>query len=100
MYDWASERSPAGLVTKGSCGRALPPASLNPDRPGGMKCVAIVPSTGPPRVRRSVFLLITAATARRTLTLSNGLTLVFSAMKRIEPAGLIVRRFLRGLRAA
>ena len=42
-----------------------------------------MPSGGPPRVSRSASRLIAAATARRTFVLSNGLTVVFSAMKRV-----------------
>jgi hypothetical protein len=44
-----------------------------------MKCVAIVPSTAPPRVRRSAFLSSTYATALRTSRLSNGGFVVLSA---------------------
>ena len=49
--------------------------------------MATAPNRGPPRVARSASLFTTAATARRTLTLPNGLTLVLSAMKRTESAG-------------
>ena len=42
--------------------------------------MAIVPSVGPPRVWRSAVLSITALIARRTLTLSSGLTFVLSEM--------------------
>ena len=51
-----------------------------PPTPGAMKWVASVPSVGPPRVCRSAVRSIAALIARRTLTLSRGLTLVLRLM--------------------
>src|SRR5665213_1695663 len=52
-----------------------------------MKCVAIVPSVGPPRVRRSALRLITAETALRTLTLFSGGIVELSEMYRLPSLG-------------
>ena len=60
-----------------------------------MTCVAMAPMAGPPRVSRSVFLLITAATALRTFASLNGLTLVLSAIMRRLPADWMTVWLLR-----
>ena len=58
-----------------------PPASSKPGTSGARKCVAIVADElGPPRVSSSALRSIAATAALRTLTLSNGLIVVFSAM--------------------
>ena len=80
MYFFASATSAFGFDAKSKPGPSSPPASSKPAIPGGRKCVAVVPSVGPPRVCRRAFLSITALIARRTFTLSSGFTVVFSEM--------------------
>src|SRR5579862_3424040 len=53
-----------------------------------MKCVAILPSIGPPRVSRMAFRSRMNATAFRTLTLLNGGFCVLSATKRLPAVGV------------
>ena len=80
MYSFASATFAVGFDVKSKPGPSSPPASSKPAIPGGRKCVAVVPSVGPPRVCRSAVRSITALIARRTLTLSSGLTVVLSEM--------------------
>src|SRR4029453_4859778 len=81
VYDLAIATSPAKpLLGNGS--NEYPPACLKPWslKLGSTKCVAIRPSTGPPRVRRIAFRSRTYATAFRTSTLLNGALGVCNAM--------------------
>src|SRR4029453_6075479 len=81
MFDFAIATSPAKpLLGNGS--NEYPPAFLKPWslKLGSTKCVAIRPSTGPPRVRRIAFRSRTYATAFRTSTLLNGALGVCNAM--------------------
>jgi hypothetical protein len=55
--------------------------------PGGRKCVGMSPTTFPPRARRIALRSNPATTARRTLTSSNGLIVVFIEMYRMLSAG-------------
>ena len=81
MYFLATAGSPLGLARKSRsvfCFR--PPASSKPGMPGGIQPLAMSPRTAPPRVRRRALRSDAAMIALRTLRLSNGLIVVFSAM--------------------
>ncbi len=93
MYDAASAGSPWVFWTKSNsepCGPATPPAWSNPGIPGGMKCVAMAPTSGPPRVFTSASRSELAITALRTLRSSNGGLVVFSATYRLPPPAVSV----------
>ena len=78
MYSFASVRSPFGFARKSTPVPSKPPASSNPPTSGGMKWLAIGPSSAPPRVARIASRSNTASTALRTLRLLNGASDVLS----------------------
>ena len=69
----------SGSARKSRPNPSSPPASSNPGIVGGMKWVAIWPTSSPPRARRSASRSAAAITALRTLMSSNGGICVFSA---------------------
>ena len=72
--------SPSGLTRKSKPGPFVAARLLEAGDPGREEVRGDVADVGPPRVWRSAVRSITAMIARRTFTLSSGLTVVFSEM--------------------
>ena len=80
MYSIARSMSPSGLARKSTPGPASPPASSKPGCPGGIQCVGMSPTSGPPNALRSASRSNAAESALRTFGSSNGFVVFLSAM--------------------